>query len=136
MDEKMTVREACRKRLPLGGVDAEALEHGMTQLEGENKKLRKMYDDLVFKVQLMNQEHPAACIETTLLLKKKLGEYSDVLVEIMELHDVRSDEAAGMARRVLTGYPPKCPFPNHCYNHDKEDHGGHRTCCGCGDRRP
>ena len=44
-DEKMTVREACRQRYPLGGADAQALEHGMTQLESENKKMRQMYDD-------------------------------------------------------------------------------------------
>lgn len=45
--EKITVREACRKRMALGGTDAEALEHGMTQLEAENKKLREMYDGVL-----------------------------------------------------------------------------------------
>jgi hypothetical protein len=44
MEEKLTVREACRRRIPLDGADAQALEHGMTQLEAENAKLRRMYD--------------------------------------------------------------------------------------------
>ncbi|WP_211440950.1 hypothetical protein [Collimonas humicola] len=33
--ERVTIREACRRRMPLGGVDAEMLEHGLTQVEAE-----------------------------------------------------------------------------------------------------
>jgi len=39
--ERVTVREACRQRMPLGGVDAEALEHGMTQLEDMLRSARE-----------------------------------------------------------------------------------------------
>ena len=58
MPERLTVRAACRKRAPLDGVDAEALEHALTQteaerdaqeeriaeLEAENKRLRVFID--------------------------------------------------------------------------------------------
>lgn len=31
---------------------------------------------------------------------------------------------------------PKCgPENYHCYNHDREDHGGHTVCCRCGEVR-
>lgn len=36
-----SLREACRQRLPLGGVDAEALEHGLTQLETMLREARE-----------------------------------------------------------------------------------------------
>lgn len=58
--------------MPLGGVDAQALEHGMTQLEDEKKKLQEMYEDLVFKVQLSRVEHPAGCVETGMMMKAEV----------------------------------------------------------------
>lgn len=71
-DKKVTVREACRRRAPLGGVDAQALEHGMTQLELEKAALREQYDDLVFKVQMMQLSHPDGCAEAGLRFKREM----------------------------------------------------------------
>lgn len=44
--DKETVRWACRYRQPLDGIDAQALEHALTQAESENNRLRKENGEL------------------------------------------------------------------------------------------
>lgn len=39
-DEKLTVREACRRRMPLDGADAQALEHALSMTEDERDEAR------------------------------------------------------------------------------------------------
>lgn len=41
MDDRPTVREACRRRMPLDGVDAQALEHALTITERERDEARE-----------------------------------------------------------------------------------------------
>ena len=56
MPEWLTVRAACRKRAPLDGVDAEALEHALTQTEAERdaqeERVRELEAELVSPEQL------------------------------------------------------------------------------------
>ena len=40
MEEPIKVREACRRRMPLDGVDAECLEHALTITERERDTAR------------------------------------------------------------------------------------------------
>jgi len=40
-EPRLTVREACRRRMPLDGTDAQALEHALVQLETERDALRE-----------------------------------------------------------------------------------------------
>ncbi len=44
-EHALTVREACRKGRPLGGADAQALEHALTMTERERDELRAANDD-------------------------------------------------------------------------------------------
>lgn len=51
--EPVPVRDACRKRAPLGGADAEALEHALTMTENERDASRfaaKRYKDALRKI--------------------------------------------------------------------------------------
>lgn len=49
-DPTLTVREACRRRMPLDGTDAQALEHAITITERERDEaraeLRRTYVEL------------------------------------------------------------------------------------------
>jgi len=40
----LTVRKACRQRVPLDGADAQALEHALTMTEGERDSIRAVVD--------------------------------------------------------------------------------------------
>jgi len=44
---RLTVREACRRRFPLNGSDAQALEHALTITERERNTLQAVIDSLV-----------------------------------------------------------------------------------------
>lgn len=61
----MTIREACRNRVALGGVDAEALEHGMVQLESELKAALLQKDALQRSLDQLQKEHFDAVKELT-----------------------------------------------------------------------
>ena len=46
MDEPLTVREACKRRHPLDGTDAQALEHALTITERERDEVRAELENL------------------------------------------------------------------------------------------
>lgn len=43
----LTIREACRRRMPLDGADAQALEHALTITERERDALREALGNMV-----------------------------------------------------------------------------------------
>jgi len=48
---KISVREACRKRIPLGGADAQALEHALTITERERDSFRTESEQLKIEIE-------------------------------------------------------------------------------------
>lgn len=89
--ERITVREACRRRMPLGGVDAQALEHGMTQLEEEKRKLQQMYEDLDFKTRAAIQQHPEGCVQSAMGWKTEFAKLQkDLHEKTLELDDLKT----------------------------------------------
>jgi hypothetical protein len=50
----LTVREACRRRHPLDGADAEALEHALTITERERDEARTEVQRLALLIQVAN----------------------------------------------------------------------------------
>jgi hypothetical protein len=55
-NEKITVRDACRRRMPLDGTDAQALEHALTITERERDTQRLRGDDLVLRAEKAEAE--------------------------------------------------------------------------------
>lgn len=64
---KISVREACRRRMSLDGTDAQALEHGLTQLEQENKSLREAVAAERQEVELKSACIAGMCTENKIL---------------------------------------------------------------------
>lgn len=50
--ERLTVREACRRRMPLDGADAQALEHALTITEGERDDAISKRDGLLITMRM------------------------------------------------------------------------------------
>jgi len=89
MPEWLTVRAACRKRAPLDGVDAEALEHALTQTEAERdaqeervrelEKLPTRVDLLSWKARLKLLHQDSQEYNTTIQLGLIINEMERVL---------------------------------------------------------
>ena len=61
---KLTVREAARKRTPLDGTDAQALEHALTQVEKKLELLLEKYDTvLLARNRQVNHGRSCFCAE-------------------------------------------------------------------------
>lgn len=52
-----SIRDACRRRQPLGGVDAEALEHGLVQVEEEREEERRKREHILGLLRNTKMEH-------------------------------------------------------------------------------
>lgn len=52
-----SIRDACRRRQALGGVDAEALEHGLVQVEEEREEERRKREHILGLLRNMKMEH-------------------------------------------------------------------------------
>ncbi len=70
--------------MPLDGTDAQALEHGMTQLEEENRKLKAQYEELEFKTRVALQQHPEECVASAARWRAQYQEIQHRLAEARE----------------------------------------------------
>jgi len=52
LNNELTVRVACRERMPLGGADAQALEHALSQVEAERDNYKNC---LIVAVELLSE---------------------------------------------------------------------------------
>lgn len=56
MGERLTVREACRRRMPLDGSDAQCLEHALEMTERERDEARRIIGEIQVILNLTHLE--------------------------------------------------------------------------------
>ena len=104
-NERLTVREAARRRIPLAGADAQALEGALALTERERDEWRKRYEalpgslrdahDVLLGLQ-KELSHALATVETYKALAAKAEEKGFVWGAVMR----QRDEVASRARRA------------------------------------
>ena len=85
----ITVRKACRRRMKLGGADAQALEHALTITERERDDARRQAEDLEAGV-AAGRRAAQACREVTNALR--------AVEEVLD--DRKAEDGPSIARRV------------------------------------
>jgi len=134
--EKISVREACRRRFPPGGADAEALEHGMTQLEEEKKALQNQVDALSFRIQMIGLNHPVGCAEAGAMLKKQMDlTQARMTQKEAQVEAMREWACTGCGLHVKNDPRWNVAFPEniraHCKRCGKEIHPSFAFCTVC-----
>lgn len=95
MSDSITVRETCRKRMTLSGVDAQALEGALSQTERELKAVKDEADKLKQKNERL--EGKIFGLEAIVKSTKKLGseladEYAELKEELIKIVGEHPDD--------------------------------------------
>ena len=103
--EIVTVREACRRRMPLDGVDAQALEHALTITERERNTARTEGETLRKELSQMRALDKVDCAAMRMTLKGLEGDKDrlererdnarESLKEVAEDRDTQVKAASG-----------------------------------------
>lgn len=131
----LTVREACRRRVPLDGADSQALEHALTITERER-------DDALIGVEAGKRAAQSAreLVNTLREIEVLCGEEDDsprsaVERVISERHSLR-DWKAGATGAATISYPPRGHEGGHNHRGCDCNEPDQPPCDRCGERKP
>lgn len=100
--QKLTIREACQQRIPLDGIDAQALEHALTRTENERDAYKRDYQAEISGNKALREDYGACEGEGMIKFVMRLAKERDKA----QAEVVRLEAALRKIGKMV--YSPKC----------------------------